>query len=1397
MANNKLLILPFIALALMLPFANATGQTPSIKISNNPTIYGIPDFITANQSVPSLGSFLVTVTVIGGGGNGGGHGGQRSGGGGGGASATNTFLVTPGNVINYNIGSSGGGTTWFGGSLSSPMVSADGGVNAIDGEGGTTPGGLGGSTGVGSTIYMGGNGGNATTFAGAGGGGAGATSNGGNGGQLGTIGHGGTGTPSGGDGGKSSAAGNGFTGNVPGGGGGGGSTGFTGGAGAAGEIYITYGATNVLLTSGSTWTVPGVDNITIGYCVGSGTCSTPTVLTSGSGNQIYTVCDTIPTLGNCLGVGTYNVVANDMTAASSYNSTILTVTQSAPPLTWTAQCSSGSYIGTPCTTTANIMTIGDQLSASLYLNNALVSSTNTAISNSVNAIGSYTYTFNTLGNGNYISNSISYSFIIIPSISQPTISNSIIDVGQYETFNTMFTGGTTPYTYNWIISNAVTGAVVNTITFSNALQTNTIAFQIPQYFTTNSPLRANVVVTDANPITANSIYSSNFIVNPQLVSTAISSPTATNTLDNGQTLTISITAPTTGSPPYSYSWSAGSTTCPTFTSATTSSFTYNPTSGTSSNCQFTATVTDSATTNEVYTATTPIVYVNTAMSPTISASLTPSVIIGQTEVFTAMAGGGSQSYTYNYIVTNSVTGTILATALHTGVSSSTDTFNWVVPSADIYNTIQANVIITDSATTHVTANSIKIGTISIIGDSLAADSATVTNSIIDNGQSTTLTSNPIGGLPPYSINWFSGAGCTGGVLGTSASLSVSPSTNAVYSYNAIDSVPTAVCSPSSSITVYATPSSKLTFLTGNALLFGFNAIANDIVTGGSGSFTWQWTINNAGVANSMVSPTQTSSSYVYPPQGSYTYNVIFTDTGTTTPYVGSQVSNVLVISQNNQPNNALSFTLIPSYSYNSPQNGYTANTAGQLYNLLNYLYTLNAISYYGINSVSINFGANSVSSGNSIAFTGSPSIASNSMWNIYQNNAITSYNAVVTINDIYGDVLSNTVVFTTNTYVYPRSSAPQLYLSPPSYSASTYTKINTPITFNAVQNSFPLSNATLYPFYSNSVIIPISSFNTIIANSLYQSTAYYNYQSNTPAGGLTLNSIATDINGFSSSINTTTGDTVLTYNPGSTTLLTASGLMGVNLTYSFSLTSGNYGMKSINVYWGDGTNSIYSYNTPQTSNTFALSHEYLIPQIYTLVAYSTDNSPNGGAISSTLSNPTLTISAYIPPQVISVTPSTRFNGANDNTENFTFYMQEGSFSLKNMTINWNDGVSSIGHNKTTSMVALSASQMPYTISHTFPLPTAYYTNVTICDIQGICATYPTPITIGQAPLSQNSIGSIYNDTARRNNQTALNNSATIQENINPTETYAIGAIIFSIGVISVIYYFRVRKRGRK
>lgn len=190
---------------------------------------------SGSWTVP-CGVTSVTITIWGGGGGGGGSSANGSGGsgGGGGAQVTNTFVVTPGTVINYTIGAGGtagaaaGGTGGSGGQTSVtsgvPAMSAAGGTGGTGNSGAV---GVAGANGVsaGGTVTNGTNG----VVGGASGG------NGGNGGGA-----------SGGSGGLGQTNAAGLSGNAPGGGGGGGedngggSGDRSGGAGGSGQISFTY-----------------------------------------------------------------------------------------------------------------------------------------------------------------------------------------------------------------------------------------------------------------------------------------------------------------------------------------------------------------------------------------------------------------------------------------------------------------------------------------------------------------------------------------------------------------------------------------------------------------------------------------------------------------------------------------------------------------------------------------------------------------------------------------------------------------------------------------------------------------------------------------------------------------------------------------------------------------------------------------------------------------------------------------------------------------------------------------------------------------------------------------------------------------------------------------------------
>ena len=149
--------------------------------------------------------------------------------------------------------------------------------------------------------------------------------------------------------------------------------------------------------------VPSTDTCAIDYP------SLGTHIAEGTGTATYTFN------AFALGAGTYSYFyANDITAGTASAGATLTINKNSTYTLSLTGITTGNlqYSGVNETATATIKTYHNQLTANLWLNNVQVGSTNTVLSyNAPYYVGSWTLTFNSLGNANYTAATTSASYI--------------------------------------------------------------------------------------------------------------------------------------------------------------------------------------------------------------------------------------------------------------------------------------------------------------------------------------------------------------------------------------------------------------------------------------------------------------------------------------------------------------------------------------------------------------------------------------------------------------------------------------------------------------------------------------------------------------------------------------------------------------------------------------------------------------------------------------------------------------------------------------------------------------------------------------------------------------------------------------------------------------------------
>ncbi len=429
--------------------------------------------------------------------------------------------------------------------------------------------------------------------------------------------------------------------------------------------------------------------------------------------------------------------------------------------------------------------------------------------------GSYTVTLKVTDSNSFsATTSIAYSVDGDPTVGNPTASpiSGGVDVGQTVTFTSATpSGGSGGYTYSW--TSLPTGCTSSGSSTDSCVPTGSGSFTV------------TVQVKDTNNFAVTGTIT--YLVESDPVPTVTPSH-ASGGVDVGQTVWFNATV-TGGSGGTSYSWTSLPTGCTNSASATDSC-----TPSTAGSYTVTLKVTDS----NAYSATTSLTYV---VDSDPVPSVTPShpsgaVDVGQTVWFNATVTGGSGGTTYSW------------TSLPTGCTNSATSSDKCVPTAAGGFTVTLKV--TDSNAFSATA------TLSYTVDSDPAvgnPTASPVSGGIDVTQTVTFTSaTPSGGSGGYAYAW-SGlpTGCTSSGTATDSCTPTSAGTSTV-TVTVKDSNGYAVTGSISYVvdtdpTVGAPTAVPATsgIDSGQPVVF-----TSATPAGGSGGYTYDWTVLPTGCASS-------------------------------------------------------------------------------------------------------------------------------------------------------------------------------------------------------------------------------------------------------------------------------------------------------------------------------------------------------------------------------------------------------------------------------------------------------------------------------------------------------------------------------------------------------------------
>ncbi|MGA8711206.1 MAG: PKD domain-containing protein [Thermoplasmata archaeon] len=550
---------------------------------------------------------------------------------------------------------------------------------------------------------------------------------------------------------------------------------------------------------------------------------------------------------------TNSVASATQTSASFVVDTLPTVTTPSPSptsahidvgqsVTFTTSVSGGSG-GTTFTWTQSSANFGCNLAA-----------TTTTMSCIPTVAGTYTVSvFATDSNDgtSAVLTSANYVVDTLPAVTTPapSLASGHVDVGQSVTFTTSASGGSGGYTYTWTQTSGNFGCNVASTTDTLAC-TPTVA----------GTYTVSVHTTDSNGGLSTTVASSSFTVDTLPTATTPAPSVASDHLDVGQPVTFTTSA-SGGSGGFTYTWTQSSANLGCNLASTAATMACTPTIGGTYTVSVFAI--DSNGGHSVTVASSNYI-VNSAL--TAPAAPTPSVTSLDADqamtVTGTLASTGTTPYSWQWMV--SVNGGTYGSAatfctMSGGSGASGGTMETcAIPGNSLSASTSYNfrLQVTDSATTEQVVLSAASATITT-SSALTAGTPTPTISVLDNGQSITLTANPSGGSTLYTaFQWYSGASgpaCLslsspiGGAV--SSTYLAAPTTPTYYCYNVTDSNSDNATSAVTEVTVNtaltapATPTVSATLLDADQPL----TVHGTIPTTGTPTYSWQWLVSiNAG-----------------------------------------------------------------------------------------------------------------------------------------------------------------------------------------------------------------------------------------------------------------------------------------------------------------------------------------------------------------------------------------------------------------------------------------------------------------------------------------------------------------------------------------------------------------------